>query len=201
MRKSAWIALGAGAAAIIALAVIGRPSGAQQPAAPPSVVLTAVGFGVLQGPAPAGLFPPRHPRRPVPDHLPVLPLLRRGRCRAGHSVDADLHGLSPHRGRQRQRQRPADRSWCGRRGPRRSRSSGSACIRSRVTSTSRIPSTSRRMGPNACATCHGDVTRMPQVYKVNNINNMGWCINCHLARDVQSRLHGVSLLASRLLGV
>jgi len=40
------------------------------------------------------------------------------------------------------------------------------------------------MGPNACATCHGDVTRMPQVYKVNNINNMGWCINCHLARGI-----------------
>lgn len=42
----------------------------------------------------------------------------------------------------------------------------------------------KAMGPNACATCHGDVTRMPQVYKVNNVNNMGWCINCHLARNV-----------------
>jgi hypothetical protein len=40
------------------------------------------------------------------------------------------------------------------------------------------------MGPNACATCHGDVTRTPQVFKVNNVNNMGFCINCHLERNV-----------------
>jgi hypothetical protein len=42
----------------------------------------------------------------------------------------------------------------------------------------------KAMGPAACATCHGDVARMPQVYKVNNVNNMGWCINCHLERKV-----------------
>jgi len=40
------------------------------------------------------------------------------------------------------------------------------------------------MGPNACATCHGDVARMPQVWEVNDVNNMGWCINCHLERKV-----------------
>ena len=40
------------------------------------------------------------------------------------------------------------------------------------------------MGPTACATCHGDVARMPQVYKVNNVNNMGFCISCHLEREV-----------------
>ena len=40
------------------------------------------------------------------------------------------------------------------------------------------------MGPNACATCHGDVSRMPQVFKVNNVNNMGWCISCHVERQV-----------------
>jgi hypothetical protein len=40
------------------------------------------------------------------------------------------------------------------------------------------------LGNNACATCHGNVARMPQVYKVNNVNNMGFCINCHLERDV-----------------
>lgn len=40
------------------------------------------------------------------------------------------------------------------------------------------------MGPNACATCHGDVTRMPQVYQVQNVNNMGFCISCHVERDV-----------------
>lgn len=42
----------------------------------------------------------------------------------------------------------------------------------------------KAMGPTACATCHGDVARMPQVYEVNNVNNMGFCISCHLERDV-----------------
>jgi hypothetical protein len=42
----------------------------------------------------------------------------------------------------------------------------------------------KAMGPNACGTCHGDVTRMPQVFKVNNVNNMGFCISCHLERKV-----------------
>ena len=42
----------------------------------------------------------------------------------------------------------------------------------------------KALGPSACATCHGDVTRMPQVYKVQNVNNMGWCISCHVERDV-----------------
>lgn len=42
----------------------------------------------------------------------------------------------------------------------------------------------KAMGPNACATCHGDVQRMPQVYKVNNISNMGFCISCHIERKV-----------------
>jgi len=42
------------------------------------------------------------------------------------------------------------------------------------------------MGPTACGTCHGDVARMPQVFEVNNVNNMGFCISCHLERD-QSR--------------
>jgi class III cytochrome C family protein len=40
------------------------------------------------------------------------------------------------------------------------------------------------MGPNACGTCHGDVARMPQVFQVNNVRNMGFCINCHLERGV-----------------
>ena len=40
------------------------------------------------------------------------------------------------------------------------------------------------LGPNACATCHGDVTRMAQVHKVNQVDRMGFCITCHLERDV-----------------
>ena len=42
----------------------------------------------------------------------------------------------------------------------------------------------KALGPNACTTCHGDVTRMPEVFKVNNINNMGFCIGCHVERKV-----------------
>jgi hypothetical protein len=40
------------------------------------------------------------------------------------------------------------------------------------------------LGPNACQTCHGDVARMPQMFKVNNVNNMGFCITCHVERKV-----------------
>jgi hypothetical protein len=42
----------------------------------------------------------------------------------------------------------------------------------------------KALGPNGCTTCHGDVDRMPQVFKVNNVNNMGFCITCHLERKV-----------------
>lgn len=42
----------------------------------------------------------------------------------------------------------------------------------------------KALGPNACATCHGDVARMPQVYQVQQVNNMGWCISCHVERKV-----------------
>jgi hypothetical protein len=50
----------------------------------------------------------------------------------------------------------------------------------------------KAMGVKACGTCHGDVARMPQVWQVNNINNMGFCINCHVERQVArdcSRCH------------
>ena len=42
----------------------------------------------------------------------------------------------------------------------------------------------KALGPSACTTCHGDVDRMPQVFKVNNVNNMGFCITCHVERKV-----------------
>jgi hypothetical protein len=42
----------------------------------------------------------------------------------------------------------------------------------------------KAMGPNACQTCHGDVARMPQVYRVNTVTNMGFCVTCHLERNV-----------------
>jgi hypothetical protein len=42
----------------------------------------------------------------------------------------------------------------------------------------------KALGPDACFTCHGDVSRMPQVYKANNVTNMGFCITCHLERQI-----------------
>lgn len=42
----------------------------------------------------------------------------------------------------------------------------------------------KTLGPTACATCHGDVQRMPQVFKVNNVDRMGFCITCHIERKV-----------------
>ncbi len=42
----------------------------------------------------------------------------------------------------------------------------------------------KAMGVNACQTCHGDVARMPQVFQANSINHMGFCITCHVQRNV-----------------
>lgn len=42
----------------------------------------------------------------------------------------------------------------------------------------------KAMGVNACQTCHGDVARMPQVFRVNTVTNMGFCITCHVERNV-----------------
>jgi hypothetical protein len=42
----------------------------------------------------------------------------------------------------------------------------------------------KALGPNGCQTCHGDVTRMAQVFKANEIGNMGWCVSCHLERNI-----------------
>lgn len=42
----------------------------------------------------------------------------------------------------------------------------------------------KALGPVGCMACHGDVARMPRVWEVNNVNNMGFCIQCHLERNV-----------------
>jgi len=39
------------------------------------------------------------------------------------------------------------------------------------------------LGTESCTTCHGDVSRMPQVYQVSTLT-MGWCVNCHVQRNV-----------------
>ena len=42
----------------------------------------------------------------------------------------------------------------------------------------------KALGPQACAICHGNLAQMPQVFKVNNVNNMGFCISCHIERKI-----------------
>jgi len=39
------------------------------------------------------------------------------------------------------------------------------------------------LGTDGCITCHGDVRTMPQVYQVATLK-MGWCVNCHVQRNV-----------------
>ncbi len=39
------------------------------------------------------------------------------------------------------------------------------------------------LGTEGCTNCHGDVRTMPQVYQVATLR-MGWCINCHVQRNV-----------------
>ncbi len=35
-----------------------------------------------------------------------------------------------------------------------------------------------------CQTCHGNVQQQPRVFAVRDVNNMGWCTNCHMRRGV-----------------
>jgi hypothetical protein len=35
-----------------------------------------------------------------------------------------------------------------------------------------------------CQTCHGNIQQMPQVFAANDVNNMGWCTDCHMRRGV-----------------
>jgi hypothetical protein len=39
------------------------------------------------------------------------------------------------------------------------------------------------LGTESCIICHGDVRSMPQVYQFATLK-MGWCINCHVQRNV-----------------
>lgn len=41
----------------------------------------------------------------------------------------------------------------------------------------------KALGTESCATCHGDVRGMPQVYQAATLG-MGWCVNCHVQRNV-----------------
>ena len=35
-----------------------------------------------------------------------------------------------------------------------------------------------------CQTCHGNIQQMPRVFAANNVNNMGWCTDCHMRRGI-----------------
>jgi hypothetical protein len=35
-----------------------------------------------------------------------------------------------------------------------------------------------------CQTCHGNIQQMPQVFAASDVNNMGWCTDCHMRRGV-----------------
>ena len=41
----------------------------------------------------------------------------------------------------------------------------------------------KALGTQACATCHGDVKGMAQVYQVSTLK-MGWCVSCHVQNKV-----------------
>ena len=36
----------------------------------------------------------------------------------------------------------------------------------------------------ACQSCHGNIQQMPRVFAAQNVNQMGWCTNCHMLRGV-----------------
>ncbi|MDP3773244.1 MAG: cytochrome c3 family protein [Gemmatimonadales bacterium] len=36
----------------------------------------------------------------------------------------------------------------------------------------------------ACQSCHGNIQQMPRVFAAQNVNQMGWCTNCHMRRGI-----------------
>jgi hypothetical protein len=36
----------------------------------------------------------------------------------------------------------------------------------------------------ACQTCHGNVQQQTRVFAVQDVNNMGWCTDCHMRRGI-----------------
>lgn len=35
-----------------------------------------------------------------------------------------------------------------------------------------------------CQTCHGNIQQMPRVFAAQNVNQMGWCTDCHMRRGI-----------------
>ncbi len=187
MRKSAWLAIGAGAAVVTLAVVLDRPSSAQQagpPKPPTSVVLAAGDTATLPGPRQPVFF--RHDIHAGQYQIscqychysasvstePGVPSMQT--CMGCHLVVSGSDSAN-----QNEIRKVRD-AW-GKKAP-------IEWVRVHfVARHVHFPHQNhvKAMGPTACAACHGDVARMPQVFKVNNVNNMGWCINCHLARGVK----------------
>ena len=182
MRKWYFVGFGVLAMATVATVAISRPSGAQQPAAPKSNIM-AVDTGSLQGPRQPIFF--RHDihagQKQIPcqychytagvSNEPGIPSMQT--CMGCH---AQVNGSTPANKAEVKKLRDA---WAAKK----------PVEWVRVHAVARhvhFPHSRhiKALGPQACATCHGNVARMPQVYKVNNVNNMGFCISCHLERKI-----------------
>ena len=199
MRTLAIVLGGVGAGGVAAvLAFTGPSPQAQQAAAPPDSLTAPVisDTGSLKG-----------PRQPIFFRHDIHAGQFKIQCQYCHysvnvspepgiPVDADLHGVSPDRGRERHRQQGRDpeaaegleREEAGRVGP------GAFLPRHAHFPHQRHI---KALGPNACATCHGDVTRMPQVFKVQQRGQHGLLHHLpHRARRLAG-LHRLPLLTWR----
>ena len=188
MRTLALVLGGVGAGGLAAVLAFTRP----EPAGPAGRRATRFAHRsghqrhrLAQGSPPADLLPPRHSRRPVQDPVPVLPLLgERSRPSRGFPSMQTCMGCHLVVGGSDSAQQGRDPEAADRPGTRRSRSNGSGSTSCLVTPTSRTSGTSRRWAPTPAPPATATSTRMPQVFKVNNVDNMGFCITCHIERNV-----------------
>lgn len=182
MRKWFFAGFGVLAMAAVASVTMFRPSGAQQPAAAKSNIMP-VDTGSLKGPRQPIFF--RHDihagQKQIPcqychysvgvSNEPGIPSMQT--CYGCH---AQVSGSTPENKAEIKKFREAFHA-------------GKPIVWVRIHAVARhvhFPHSRhiKALGPQACATCHGNVARMPQVYKVNNVNNMGFCVTCHLERKV-----------------
>jgi Class III cytochrome C family len=176
MRKRYFVGFGVLVMATVATVALSRPSGAQQPAAPKSNIVP-VDSGSLKGPRQPIFF--RHDihagQKQIPCQYchytagispePGIPSMQT--CMGCHALM--VNGSTPENKAEIKKLRDAFAAkkpveWV------------------RVHAVARhvhFPHSRhiKALGPQACATCHGNVARMPQVYKVNNVNND--CTVCH----------------------
>ncbi len=182
MRKRFFVGVLAVAAAVTVMLAVSRPGDAQQPAPPPSV-LSAADTSGLPGPRQPIFF--RHDLHAGQFKIncqychstvsvssePGIPSMQT--CMGCHAMVAGSDSTN------RAEIKKLKDAWAA----------GTPIEWTRIHAVARHVKFPHMMhinalGDNACATCHGNVARMPQVYRVNNVTNMGFCINCHLERNV-----------------